>query len=274
VDNANNIYGKYTGGGIKIYTNNGDGWMSSKSVPNERSLNTVILRGDLQQQIIRDVRFFIDNEKWFAERGIPHKLGLLFYGVPGTGKTSMINAIASLTARNIYYLIVDNISSDSKYLYLMSCVGKTDILVIEDVDRTTFSSSGRDQDDGSKSSKETAVSFSTILNSLDGLLSEDGRITIFTANHPDMLDRALLRPGRVDHMYHLEKCDQRQIAQLYKMVFDKECSENLLARIPNDKYTPAEIITHLTRHMLSPDDVFGDDLMTNEEEMQKFKKNA
>jgi len=62
----------------------------------------------------------------------------LFYGVPGTGKTSMINAIASATARNIYYLIVDNIASDSKYLYLMSGVNKNDILVIEDVDRTNF----------------------------------------------------------------------------------------------------------------------------------------
>lgn len=112
-------------------------------------------------------------------------------------------------------MILDNIKSDNMYISLLNSADKNDIIVVEDIDRTNFSKHLKVNTD---TSEYKGVSISTILNSLDGLLSNNGRITIFTANHPESLDPVLFRPGRIDHIYHLGKCDQIQIAKIYELI--------------------------------------------------------
>lgn len=238
--------------GVQVYTNHRDNyWYVSKSIPEARSIETVILRNDLQYKIMEDIKFFVDNIQWFTEKGLPHKLGILFYGVPGTGKSSMINVIASMTKRNIYYVILDNIKNDESFLCIMQQTSGNDIIVIEDVDRTQLCET--------ETGRKPTISFSTVLNSLDGLLSSSGRMIIFTANNPDLLDPAFLRPGRIDHKYHLGKCDTNQINKIHQYIYGHSCPSDILSRVSSDIYTPAEIITHFIRHLKDPENIFTDE---------------
>lgn len=245
-------YSTFIGGGVQIYTNNGDGvWWRSKVLSQGRPLNTVILKNGLEEKIMSDVSFFIEQGKWFIERGIPHKLGILFYGEPGTGKSSMIQVIATLTKKNIYYLMLDNVKSDSQYLGLISAVNKDDIIVIEDIDRTQLTQDIHDR---------YKISMSLILNTLDGLLSTDGRITIFTANNLSILDKALFRPGRIDNYYHLGLCDVKQIIKIYELIYSMECPKDIIGRFKPDKYSPAEVIAEFRKNLKSPDNIFTETL--------------
>ena len=246
--------------GLYIYTNFTDGrWLPSKSIPNGRKLETIILKGDLKEHIIRDINFFMDHEQWCISRGIPHNLGILFYGAPGTGKTTMISVIAAMLKKNIYYMIMDNIKTDNDFHLLMNSVPSDDIIVMEDIDRCGLNTTSK-------------ITLPTLLNSLDGFLSSDGRVTIFTANNPEKLDSAFMRPGRIDHMYHLDRCDRDQISKLYNLVFGKECPANLMSCVQSDVYTPAEIMTHYMEHFNDPHGVFGQDFITNDKQIRALNK--
>jgi len=78
----------------KIFTNKGDKWESQLS-GNQRRFETIILKDSLREKIINDIRLFLRSENWYKSRGIPYSRGYLFYGTPGTGKSSMIRAISN-----------------------------------------------------------------------------------------------------------------------------------------------------------------------------------
>jgi ATP-dependent 26S proteasome regulatory subunit len=123
----------------------------------------------------------------------------MLYGPPGTGKTSLIKAIATKYKSSICILSLRNIS-DSQFRNALAQVDSRDIVVIEDIDAFAISHSrvnkkvknpGSDDDD-------IALTLSGLINAIDGLASGEGRILIATANHPELLDSALTRPGRFD----------------------------------------------------------------------------
>jgi ATP-dependent 26S proteasome regulatory subunit len=63
------------------------------------------------REVEERVNFFLNNKSWYDERGIPYQLGLLLSGVPGSGKTSIIRAIANLTKRHIVNVNFANITT-------------------------------------------------------------------------------------------------------------------------------------------------------------------
>lgn len=118
----------------KIFINHGSKWETRDS-KNKRKIDTIILRGDKRQRIVDDVKLFLDSEQWYEDRSIPYQRGFLFYGKPGTGKTSMINGIANLCKRHIHYLILNEINSDSDLMELLRQIKYEEtLLVIEDID--------------------------------------------------------------------------------------------------------------------------------------------
>lgn len=90
--------------------------------------------------------------------------------------------------------------------------------------------------------KKTAT-LSGLLNQLDGVSSNHGRILIMTSNHADKLDPALIRPGRIDKQFHLTFCSKEQIVDFYKLFFgkDEEIPHGLLKQLPERVFTPAEV---------------------------------
>ena len=170
------------------------------------------------------------------------------------------------------------------------------IYLFEDIDAMNFSLSRKDNDDdedntsskeekkltdedklrkiiSSEGDKITAinsilkdddpVTLSHFLNLIDGLLEMPGRKIIFTTNHVEKLDPALIRPGRIDIAIEMKMADRDSINQLYKWFYKKNgISSKKLKKIPEDKFTPAEINNIFYRYNLNPEKALS--YLTNE----------
>lgn len=96
------------------------------------------------------------------------------------------------------------------------------------------------------------LTLSGILNAIDGIFNNDGRIMIMTSNHPEVLDRALIRSGRVDRKIKFDYCTKEQIQHMYKMMFKKEVELEELNHINDYKYSPADIVSLFVRYKSDP----------------------
>lgn len=85
------------------------------------------------------------------------------------------------------------------------------------------------------------ITLAALLNVLDGILETPGRIIIMTSNHPERLDRALVRPGRIDAIVHFTKCSSVDIKEMVESLCDVVLEEGALAGVPEFAWTPAEV---------------------------------
>ena len=157
-----------------------------------RKLKTIHLDGE-ENKIIDYIRNFLkpETKEFYEELGIPYKLNILFEGLPGTGKTSLIYTIASELKRDIAILNFNKDVDDNVFMRALRRLPKNAIFVLEDID-VLFKE--RKENDNYKS----MISFSGLLNSLDGMVFKDDLITIMTTNYECNKDIALKRPGRID----------------------------------------------------------------------------
>ena len=264
----------------QIYTNDRSEWKSSPS-NNYRKLDTIILKNNLKNKIKEDVQLFLNSEEWYQHRDIPYTRGYLFHGHPGTGKTSMIKGLSLFSKRHIHYLMLNEVSNDSELLELVKSINyKETILVIEDIDAMLNIVKSRETDkktyqdyldekeknkkmtvdeweklDNDKHKKST-VTLSGLLNVIDGIFSSHGRILIMTTNHPEILDSALIRPGRIDCKFLFDNCDIEQIGKLFEMFFNQELTEDNKIQLEKlsilKKYSPAHITSIFLRYRNNP----------------------
>ena len=89
------------------------------------------------------------------------------------------------------------------------------------------------------------ITLSYLLNLFDGVLETPGRILIITTNHPEKLDAALKRAGRLDLHLHFDKCTSRTTVQIFEHFYNTSCPITL----PDKKFTPAEVIQQFFKHM-------------------------
>lgn len=190
-------------------------WQASGILP-KRSPTTVKLAGTLMDDLIEDVNTFRGLEADYVKHGVPYKRVICLHGPPGTGKTSAIFAVASHLNMNIAMLNIQATSSefDSNVIRLVNEMPPKSVLVIEDVDAMYPSRTDL--------SKPSPPGLSTVLNVLDGNLRKHGMIVFMTTNHPEHLDAALTRPGRIDSMIHVGFATGSQASELYKLYFPKD----------------------------------------------------
>lgn len=141
---------------------------------------------------------FLDNFKekrqLLVSNGIKPKTGILLEGPPGTGKTSIVQAIADYMHMPIYVFNLAEFATDKEFLKSVHRVESNSIILFEDCDE--FLST--DVPNRSQTNAKSKVSFSHLLNILDGVNSPADVIFILTTNHAARLDTAVLRKGRID----------------------------------------------------------------------------
>ena len=188
--------------------------------------------------------------------GIPFRRGYLLYGAPGSGKTSIIHSLAGELGLDIYIISLSKAGLDDSSLgSLISSLPEQCIAIMEDIDAAfthglTRDTSGteledprrrdslrRDRDDleddkgdhegrdrgrnpgDSPGGASSRITLSGLLNALDGISAQEGRLLFATTNRYDTLDPALTRPGRMDLHVEFRLASQYQARELYKRFF-------------------------------------------------------
>lgn len=217
-----------------------------------RDMSTVIFDKKAKQELLQDINEYLHphTRRWYANHGIPYRRGYLFSGAPGTGKTSLTSALAGVFGLDIYVLsLLDPNMNESALMRLMSEVPSRCIVLLEDIDAAGLNRpasepkprmGGRGKRDKpadtdvlstiqgavdqgvQNSGSATSVSLSGLLNAIDGVSSQEGRILIMTTNSPESLDKALIRPGRVDMHIAFELPSKVDMQELFLSMYQDD----------------------------------------------------
>ncbi|KAL9096739.1 MAG: hypothetical protein Q9165_001227 [Trypethelium subeluteriae] len=201
-----------------LYTSYMTEWRQFGQPKRKRPIDSVVLEQGLKERIIDDLKMFLSTRTWYLDRGIPYRRGYLLYGPPGTGKSSFIQALAGELDFNIGILnLSERGLTDDRLNHLLTNIPPRTIVLLEDAD-AAFINRAKAQEDGFRS---TSVTFSGLLNALDGVASAEERVIFLTTNHVSRLDDALIRPGRVDMAVRLGEADAYQIEQLWDRFYSE-----------------------------------------------------
>lgn len=215
---AKNMALKAREGKTVLFTSWGPDWRPFGQPRKKRMLGLVILDEGLAESIVADVKDFLTSGDWYHQRGIPYRRGYLLYGPPGSGKTSFIQALAGELDYNICILnLSEKNLTDDRLNHLMNHIPERSVLLLEDID-AAFNKREQTDDSGYTS----GVTFSGLLNALDGVASAEECITFMTTNHPEKLDPALLRPGRVDSKALIGNASDHQVRQMFLRFYEGE----------------------------------------------------
>lgn len=190
-------------------------WQSAYNA-RARPERSVVLPKATKKRLLEDVKDFVDKDtkKWYFEKGIPYKRSYLFYGVPGSGKTSIISVLAGTYNKPVCYLAPTHpMMNDEALKSAIISAPEGGIIIFEDVDGL-FS---KDR----KSTVRNHLTFSGLLNALDGVGSGFGQIFILTTNFRDRLDSALIRNGRVDLQIEFKHVVAEQVEEMFGLFYEK-----------------------------------------------------
>ncbi len=213
----------------------GESWHLADTKP-RRSLESVVLDSGVSARLQGDIHEFFERREWYAQLGIPWRRGYLLHGPPGTGKTSVAFALAGELRLRLCTLSLTNPKlNDHTIGDLLQRTPPRSLILIEDID--AFFSARQKQD------QRIEVSFSGLLNALDGVGAQEGRIVVLTTNHRESLDPALIRPGRIDVEIELGNATRMQLRQLFLRFHPEHAAtiEPLLADYRDGTLSPARV---------------------------------
>ncbi|KAI0845538.1 BCS1 N terminal-domain-containing protein [Daldinia vernicosa] len=203
-----------------------------------------------------------ETPKWYSNRGIPLRRGYLFHGPPGTGKTSLSFALAGIFGLDIHVIsLLEPSLTEEDLSALFASLPRRCIVLLEDIDtaglrrpslnqfddetsqpepqdaitakpsKHSNSSAPRDwkvsdlaralKKEG-ESDQKSGISLSGLLNAIDGVASQEGRVLIMTTNTPEQLDDALIRPGRVDLQVAFANATRDQARELFVRMYEED----------------------------------------------------
>ncbi len=163
-------------------------------------------------ELVEEAKFWREHEDWYRDRGIPWRRGWLLHGVPGTGKTALIRAIAEDLDLPVFVYDLASLYNEEMQQAWSNMLSEVPCMaVIEDIDAVFDKRRnvvGRDQH----------LTFDCLLNCLDGIERSDGLFTVITTNRLERIDPALglpdengesSRPGRIDRTLEVGPLDEQ-----------------------------------------------------------------
>jgi len=229
---------------------------------------------DGKDELIKRLDSFVQRSKYDV-LGLPETLGLLFYGEPGTGKTSCIKAIAKYLDKHLIIVPMNQIKTKKRLEELFFSASyripsDKRIYVFEEIDCNGWENVVKDRSfikyiepehkeniiekivdgvnqvtelDKDKKYKDNddKLTLGAILEVIDGLIECPGRVIIMTTNHKEHLDSALLRPGRIDIQIQFKRLRHCHIVEIFKKWYGTTICYDNIRKIPDYKYTQAEI---------------------------------
>lgn len=235
-------------GQTEIYTWRRGSW-GCPSLRRPRSLDTVYMAAAQKAQVLSLLTKFISSEQWYHDRGIPWRIGCLFEGPPGSGKTTLAQALAAHFKRPIYSVNLKGIPTDEALIEALSDVRRDGVVLIEDVDAFNIATKREniateatkeeedEEEDGEgthgsalkavAANKGGGITISGLLNAIDGVTATEGRILIMTTNDVTQLDPALIRNGRVDIRMEIGPLGPTDVINMFKVFFPEKDSSVL-----------------------------------------------
>jgi mitochondrial chaperone BCS1 len=204
-----------------------DGWEQVEGY-RPRWLRSVILERDEKERMVEDVMNFKQSRERYRRLGVPYHRGYLLHGPPGTGKTSLVSAIAAEFEMSIYLVNLNEFNDRT----LISAVGQVpcnSVVLFEDIDCMKAGGArakpevwcGDPRGPATKDdlASKSGVTLSGLLNVLDGFHAPDDVLFVMTSNQIEALDDALLRPGRIDYRLYMGAATDGQKVELYHRFF-------------------------------------------------------
>lgn len=221
-----------------------------------RPLHTVHMDKKIKDDLVNDIQGYLQpaTRRFYTERGIPYRRGYLLYGPPGTGKTSLSLALAGRFGLELYILHIPSVSSDAELERLFTALPPQCIVLLEDIDTVGIKRKSQDGSELAETERRLRegtrsghCTLSGLLNVLDGVTSQEGRIVLMTSNAAVDLDEALVRPGRIDIMIYMGHIDSDAAEDMFLRMYEPDENNE-----PNSAETCAQLEPQLL-HKLAKD---------------------
>lgn len=217
--------------GVALFHYTKDGWQK-QTVVKSGGLDTLALSDEVRDFFTKEIEFYLGNRERYYELGLPWKITFMLHGEPGTGKTSIIRAIAAAYGFNICTISLNEVTTGDLTNAVAKMPSKS-ILLFEDCDGSPATNARKgsnrfdkdkksdDKKDDNNSSILDALSIDLqgFLNILDGVSPLDDVLVFMTTNYIDRIDDAIFRDGRTDHTIELPRLEPEIVNDYLNRVY-------------------------------------------------------
>ena len=174
------------------------------------------------EKIIDHIDRYLDSTEFYKSKQLPYKTGILLYGEPGTGKSTIVKTLATKYNRNIVQINISNI--DKINFGELSTMINNDIyeeyiVLFEDIDTLYLNRETKKGEDANNLIQD-------LLQFLDSSSSPKNVIFVATTNHIDRLDKAIIRDGRFDLHVNVKGIEKKQIKKFCD-IFEVSYEDNI-----------------------------------------------
>jgi chaperone BCS1 len=209
----------------------------------KRSWESVALPKALKEELVDDVKRFLASKSVYEELGVPFKRNYLLLGSPGSGKSTAVSMLASALGMNLCYLNFSGQMDNQRLCRLMSEIKKDSICVIEDIDSAGVGQESKDQN-------VSAVTYSCLLNILDGPFHVEDLILIMTANSLDKLGAAFKRVARIDRTFVFGALEEPEMKQMFEKILPEPCHRQWEAFFEKVRYIGSDLTAGILQEFL------------------------